>query len=478
MVAGADPTADRPGEPVGVVVGDPVSGIDLGAEHEAGQRRGPADPARDAGGVHHPGDVVGMTQVGRVDPRRVRGIGGPQPQRPARPGRQELDGQPEDRPAGDGLVVVGPGGEHLQIRRPLGVGTSGPHREHHLERRAPTAGGDRQVHRDQGVVDEVGADAGQVRLDRQAERPEVRRGPDPAAQQDRRAGVGAAGEDHRVGLDDATVLQTHATCPAVLHLDPVDRRVGADVEVGPRPGRRQVGQGRAHPDAVVHVARPRSDADRSRPVVVVAPGVPAGDSGGGERLHALVELVRAQAHDRDRAVPAVPLVREVLIGLHAAEEGQQFVERPPRVARRGPPVVVTGPTAHPDRTVRRGTAADQARAGQRHRCADPVGLGHEVPVVAQRGTGPVGDVSGQVGDGGVVRTGLDQHDGAPAARAQPCSEHAPRRPGTHDDDGTGHGTHLISARAGRATARTACSPRSAGSEAPTVHEPAPPARER
>ena len=60
MVTRADPATDRPRETVGVVVPDPVSGVDLRTEDEVGQRWGPADLARYAGGLDHRRDVVGM----------------------------------------------------------------------------------------------------------------------------------------------------------------------------------------------------------------------------------------------------------------------------------------------------------------------------------------------------------------------------------------------------------------------------------
>ena len=260
----------------------------------------------------------------------------------------------------------------------------------------------RQVDGDQRVVDEVGADAGQVRA-RPAGR--ARAAARPARS---RCAAGSPGcrklPAARTTVSASTTLAVRSRTPRARpprDLDPVDQGVGADLEVRSLPGRRQVGQGGAHPDAVADVAGQRAHADRAGPVVVVDRRVAARDRRR-RRTRAGTRRARRDAAAATGIGPSVPCHSSGKSGSVSAgaEQRKQLVERPAGVAGGGPRVVVRGPAAHPEGAVRRGAAADQA--GPRQRIGGPgsVGLGEVVPVVTQGGAGAVGDVGRQVPGGG------------------------------------------------------------------------------
>src|SRR4051794_251292 len=94
---------------------------------------------------------------------------------------------------------------------------------------------------------------------------------DAAAHQDRWTGVRPGREDDAPTLDHCATDQPNSAHAASLHLDPVHVGERTDGQVGPRPCRRQVGERRAHPYAVGHVAWQGADAGRQRVVEIAHP---------------------------------------------------------------------------------------------------------------------------------------------------------------------------------------------------------------
>ncbi len=136
-----------------------------------------------------------------------------------------------------------------------------------------------------------------------------------------------------------------------------------------------------------------------------------------------------------RAVRAVVFARAAHVVLEAAEPRQHVGERPARVAKRGPRVVVLALTADGDQSVDRRRAAERAAARPVHLASvhPRIGLRVKPPVedrVEHRLRVADGDVDPRIA---VARTGLEQQHRMPAPGREPVGEHASRGAGADDD---------------------------------------------
>ncbi len=438
---GPDACSDGPRDRGGVVVRDGGARCQLRRGDEVRQRRRTTQRTGHDRGVDHPAHVVVLAQQRRLDPRRVPGIGGPQAYRPTGRGRDQRGDDAEDGSGGAGLLVERPGGEQVQFRGRVGRAAARPRDEQHLEARPVEASGGRQVDGDQRVITEVAPDATEIdhRVDADlAQRPGR---PDPAAQEDRRTAVRPGGEHDARGLEDVAAGQPDAAYAGAVEQDLVHEVARADREVAARPGRCQVGQRGAHPDAVAHVAGHRTDTLGPRVVEVAHPGLSRGDRGLRERELQRGEIAAGRSPDRDRPAGAVPLVVTGGVRLDGTEGRQQVVERPARVSGRRPPVVVGRPAAQQEGGVGGRTPADQLGPRQRDLAAEVARLGDESPVVVEGRLRPVGDVIGQVLPAREVGPRLQQEHRAAAVLTQPGRDDATGGAGAHDDHVIGHADH-------------------------------------
>ena len=191
---------------------------------------------------------VGVAAVGVVDHRRERPGGAGEAHATARARRQAGDGDPElealAHDAADGIDVQVEALGRAQARAQLG--------DHTLDRGERAARGVLGAERaqlgraavaelDRRVVVQVRSDAGQVGDDGDAERPQVVRGPDARAQQERGGVVGARAHDHALRLHDglarALARRRRAPArPAPRAARPGHRRRSA-ATLAPAPGR-------------------------------------------------------------------------------------------------------------------------------------------------------------------------------------------------------------------------------------------------
>ena len=151
-----------------------------------------------------------------------------------------------------------------------------------------------------------------------------------------------------------------------------------------------------------------------------------------------------EVRDCQLAACAVPGIRPALLVLRALEDRQHRVERPARVAERGPVVVIRAVSAHVDHRVDGArpaqdlparlvtAAAAEARLRLRFKC--PIDL-------APRNRAE--DAGGHMDEWrSIGRPGLDEADSARGVGAQPVGQHAPRRPAAHDHGIELHGPHF------------------------------------
>jgi len=192
-------------------------------------------------------------------------------------------------------------------------------------------------------------------------------GADARTHHDGRAGVGACRHHDRISLNDLPIGKPDSARDSSAQLDPVHGGAGPDGQVGLVPGRRQVCQRRAHPQAIAHVPGARARTHRARLVVVADQPVTGGDSGIGEGPLQRRQFAGRRPADRDRPADPVPVAAEIGVGLDGAEDRQQISERPARVAPGRPLVVVLRPSPQREARVGRRTTAHQASPGQRDR---------------------------------------------------------------------------------------------------------------
>ena len=178
--------------------------------------------------------------------------------------------------------------------------------------------------------------------------------------------------------------------------------------------------------------------------VMVRAGVVAGIAAGvEERLLLRAQLLRPEAAHGDRSVAAVVRVAAVVIGLDAAQAGQQLVEAPARTACLRPAVVVLRHAAQEDQRIDGAGAADDPAARHEHvrlvaGGACPVAPAEPGLVPERQRPGvavaapPVADLLRQV-PVREVGTGLDEQQTPPVVAAQPGGEHRPGRAGADDD---------------------------------------------
>src|SRR5204863_8419017 len=131
-----------------------------------------------------------------------------------------------------------------------------------------------------GVADSHQRVIGKILTDREilqyidAERAQMIRRADAGAHEYRWTSVCAGGEDDMACFDNLRhVDHTRTFHFSPVELDAIDVRAGADGEIAPRAGGSEVRQRRALPHAVLGVARKRTDADRTRFIVIRHTGV-------------------------------------------------------------------------------------------------------------------------------------------------------------------------------------------------------------
>ena len=252
--------------------------------------------------------------------------------------------------------------------------------------------------------------------------------PDSAAQQEGRRPVRSGRHDHGVRGQPPAVRDDPDRPPAG-DLDAVDECLGGNRQVRPRPclveiRERGVPANRSH-----GVDGRRSDADGRVEVVEIRESRQSDARTGLEqRAMERRQLVRAIRPRADR-------------GFGPAQVRLELGERP-AVA---PLVVVVTRAPHDEaRVVSRATAEDPRARGR------PV-VGLVLPEVRHRQGASVEHVRGPASFrvAAVVRPGLDEADRALRLLAQPCGEHAARRPSTHDDhvEALGHPATLFGAAA-------------------------------
>jgi len=209
-----------------------------------------------------------------------------------------------------------------------------------------------EINRDGRVIGQVGADAGQVRHDGNAEFTKVPGRADARPHEQGRAAVRASAHDDPAGADLAARSQPHADGPVPLNQHAAHRGVTAHRKIRPGQAGRQVGQRGADALTVERVDRQRGHPDGAGSVRVrhpLAAGLlQRGQAGPGH----VGELIVAVPPDRQRAGVAVPRGRpEVRVVLQPGEKRQHFAERPPVVTGLRPGVVVRRMAAQRDRRI-------------------------------------------------------------------------------------------------------------------------------
>jgi hypothetical protein len=95
------------------------------------------------------------------------------------------------------------------------------------------------------------------------------------------------------------------------------------------PGRRQVRQRRAHPQAIADIAGARARTHRARLAVVAGQPVTGGDSGIGEDPLQRRQLPGRGSADRDRPIGPVPVAAEIGVRLDGAEDRNRSANNQP-----------------------------------------------------------------------------------------------------------------------------------------------------
>src|SRR5829696_7279070 len=167
-------------------------------------------------------------------------------------------------------------------------------------------------------------DTGSFGFHRDAELPEVRRGPDAGAEQDSWRPVGPPREDDQPPAHLAPVGEAHAYRAAALNADALDERIREEGEVRALTGRGKVGEGRVHPHTTRDVPRGGTDARALDGVAIEVSDVRETErfGRGRDRPGHRAQVSLGQAEDWDRAVGAVERAAEG-IGLRPLEVGKQ-----------------------------------------------------------------------------------------------------------------------------------------------------------
>ena len=238
-----------------------------------------------------------------------------------------------------------------------------------------------QLDCDGGVVREVRTDAGEVCVDRYAQRAKVSGRSDPRAEEERRTAVGPRAEDDATGVHHLAAAESDSGGATALHNEVEHLGLAANVEVRTLARTRQIREGGAHPDPVEAVDGHQACTDGSRRVVILdVCDADVLERGEARRRH-IRQLVRPVAPDRHRACAAMPrAIAEIEVALQPPEGGQDVVERPAGVAAARPGVVVGGRAAQCEGRVGRRAAAEQPAARQRSCDAELVGLTRVAPV--------------------------------------------------------------------------------------------------
>jgi hypothetical protein len=186
--------------------------------------------------------------------------------------------------------------------------------QHHLRKRgleiAAARSRNEQQTRDR-VIHEARTDAGQIhhRLNAMVEQrdswPDARPHED-GRRADRARGEGDTPPEHPFAL--CTELEFYPDGQLALEEDAADVTLGPDGEVGPLPGRQQVGDRGGKPQAVSAVLREGADAGCLWMVVVGHLGEAEASADLQEGALRRNQLLSAPAADRDRATAAVELV--------------------------------------------------------------------------------------------------------------------------------------------------------------------------
>ena len=243
----------------------------------------------------------------------------------------------------------------------------------------------------------------------------------------------------------AAALHLYADRVAALKQNPPRERVRPDGQVEPVARHSQVGQRRAHPDAVYAVERVVAHAGGFGVVHIFGERKARRLRCLQERARYRQELVRAVAPHGDGAVRAVKVVAlKVKVVFHLAKVLQDIRKRPIAVALRRPVVVVFGDAAKEDLPVNRAAAARdlaarQPEGGPVRRRLRLIAPGVRVPVrLVIPGQDAVLDMIGQPLKVGVVGARLQQQHGAAGVLRQAARQRAARRTRAHYDHIVAH----------------------------------------
>ena len=327
------------------------------------------------------GRSPGSVSMPEVDLRPHAGIGGAQPHRASRQRVVNPDDERADRRHAEGALHVGelrevPGGPHAEPHVVVG----GPERRRvaRSELAHTSVGRTRARRVVRGTRRCPGDPSGSRRrparsIDAVDARPR-RGGPEGRSRTAATASATAARRRERITRSPRTCC----SAPSCGYSTPVARPCSSSTRATSMPGQivrfsrsgeGQVGQRGRHADAVAPVHRHRADARSARGVEVVDPGDLVVHDRGEKRLLGRQELLAAPAHDRNRAVGAVVLTAEVLVGFQSAQDAQQVRPRPLLARDRGPALVVVADTADGERAVHRrpATHLPSLRVVQRRR---------------------------------------------------------------------------------------------------------------
>ena len=225
--------------------------------HVAGDLRLVRDLPGEADALDEPPQILRVGGEVEVDQRLDLRIGARKLQAAARVRAFERHGQPDrERGADRCHRLLAADASHVDVAEHdllhvielpgVGCGVA----DHHLRERglrvAAAGLGDQQQPGDR-VIGETRANAGKVRDGLDAQASQRSYGADARAKQDRRRADGAGGQSDAPPAELYTLAlasKLHADRPVAADQDPVDQAVRLDGEVGPVPGRQQVGDRR------------------------------------------------------------------------------------------------------------------------------------------------------------------------------------------------------------------------------------------
>ena len=214
------------------------------------------------------------------------------------------------------------------------------------------------------MVVQISAHPGQVALHGNAQRLQMRRGPQPRAHQDGGRAKRPRAEHHlapcRQGQGLASAQGMHRPGTPLVQTHTVHRGVGEDMQIGATARRRQVRLGGAVAFAVFLGDLVQAHALLRGAVEIVGARQTGLHTGFDKALRERVGV--AQVGHVQRPGLAMQIAAEALIALGPDEPGQHILPAPARVAHGGPGVVVLRMATHVDHGVGRTAAAERAAA--------------------------------------------------------------------------------------------------------------------